>query len=74
LKANRHSGATQQSFSGQTVTLDYFHSAPGFAGPDALAKLVLMHLMPALAHGQTSAVFSASGGAFAVEQLPKTLA
>jgi hypothetical protein len=43
LKANRHSGARRQSFSGQIVTLDRFHRALGFAGPDALAKLMAVH-------------------------------
>ena len=36
VKANRHNGATRLSFSGQTVTSDHFHSAPGSATRDAL--------------------------------------
>jgi hypothetical protein len=48
VKANRHSGATRRSFSGQTVTLDHFHNALGSAGPDALTKITAVNAVVGL--------------------------
>ena len=43
VKVNRHNGAMQRSFSGQTVTLDRFHSALGSPRLDALAEIITAH-------------------------------
>ena len=43
VKANRHSGATRQSFSGQTAALDHFHSALCSGNRAALAKIIAAH-------------------------------